>query len=464
MSVELWLLFLLINGIVLYNACLHDPRIGYDATHHLRYIEAFSKLRLVSFEESGEFFSPPLPYLLPALLIRFTGVDVFWAAKLGQGLNVLLSLGVTFLLLDLCRLIDPRPLVRFGALAILGLLPVYYRTFAFFRGEPYVLLFAMLMLHRALLMALRRRFTVADGVILGTAMGLCALSRQWGILLFPATYLFLARQWLRLPRWRREIVRVGILALVLAVLLSGWFYLSLKVRYGAFTAFNRWVAPRFSLRNQPPDFYFDLSLRQLFTHPIRPNFGNHLWPTLYSEVWGDYWCYLAVYGLDTRTGTYLNGYRLNEILRTGDRPPWLETNYEAMGAYLGRVNLVSLFPSLLMVAALGRAAVRLGRGTLTPVRREAYILLLLAIATTAAGYFWFLIMYPSYDKGDTIKATYILQLFPAVAVLTGEYLASLRDRFPRLSRLVWLGLALTFVHNLPATLTHFVTPHVSRLM
>src|SRR5215813_6401468 len=132
----LMLVFSVINGLVLINACLHDPRVGYDADMHLAYIQALSQLRLVVPGDSTEFFSPPLPYVLPALLMSLTGVKVFWAAKFAQFLNVCLSAGLTFYLIKTCRLITSRSSLAVGSLIFLGILPVYYKTFAFVRGEP----------------------------------------------------------------------------------------------------------------------------------------------------------------------------------------------------------------------------------------------------------------------------------------------------------------------------------------
>lgn len=68
-----WILLLIaINGIVLSNAVRHDPRVGYDAADHLKYIEVLSEYRLPTRSDTAEFFSPPLPYLLPAM-VRSTG-------------------------------------------------------------------------------------------------------------------------------------------------------------------------------------------------------------------------------------------------------------------------------------------------------------------------------------------------------------------------------------------------------
>ena len=81
--------------------------------------------------------------------------------------------------------------------------------------------------------------------------------------------------------------------------------------------------------------------------------------------------------------------------------------------------------------------------------------LLLTIITTMAGYFWFLIMYPNPGKGDTIKATYVLQIYPFIAILAGILLEYVKTRSQLFYRLGLCGLCLTFVHNFMAMLTHY---------
>ncbi|MEZ4642171.1 MAG: hypothetical protein R3E31_05415 [Chloroflexota bacterium] len=62
-----WLLaalFVLINGIVFYNALFHNPRTGYDADAHIMYMGT-SRGQLPNREQTYEYFSPPLPYVIP---------------------------------------------------------------------------------------------------------------------------------------------------------------------------------------------------------------------------------------------------------------------------------------------------------------------------------------------------------------------------------------------------------------
>ena len=307
-------------------------------------------------------------------------------------------------------------------------------------------------------MWVRKQFTAANSAILGTAMGLCALSRQWGIFLFPSVFLFFAFLWIRYPQWRNAIIITICICAALAVIISGWFYISLRSRYDTTIAFNRQSAGRFSLGNQPVEFYFGLSPGVLFSHPVRPNFPNQLIPVFYSELWGDYWCYFTIYARDIRTSEFVDGYTLNQIIQQGSIPDWLETNYATASSYLGRVNLISLYPSLMILASLASAARVLGRRSYVPWMahpRGICAFLLLAIITTMIGYFWFLIMYPSIGKGDTIKATYVLHIFPFIAILVGILLEHVKTRSPFFYRLLLCGLCLTFVHNFFAMMTHY---------
>jgi hypothetical protein len=458
----LLLTFLALNGLVLVNACLHDPRIGYDAHEHLRYLQTLSELRLVAPQDSQEFFSPPLPYSIPGLLMFLTGAERFVAARVAQFINVAVSVGVTWYLLRTCQLISPRSSLKLGALLFLAILPVYYKTFAFMRGEPFVVLFSIVAVYYVLLILKERRFALGETAKLGLALGLCALSRQWGVLLFPAIYAFLAIEWLRFPELRIGLARVFIISSILALAICGWFYASLYFKYGSIMAFNRNPALRFSLGNQPPEFYYRLSAEQLFSKPVRPAFPNQFLPIFYSEVWGDYWGYFVVYGKDTRKPKFLTGFSLNEILSKGARPAWLETNYETMSAYLGRVNLVSLFPSTLALASFVTAIWRVARARdESGARWREDALLLLVIAATMAGYLWFLIKYPNPGNGNTIKATYVLHVLPFVAILVGELLDRIQVRSDVCFRLMAGALLACWVHNFLAMVTNYQLQRVS---
>ena len=126
---------------------------------------------------------------------------------------------------------------------------------------------------------------------------------------------------------------------------------------------------------------------------------------------------------------------------------------------MGRANLVGLFPTLLALVAylLGVAElVRFLRQSDPAVPTVATSLLVLVVAASFAGYLWFLIMYPNRQKGDTIKSTYLLHVFPMVALLVGVLLQHIRQRSRPLYLGIITGLALVYLHNLPLIITHFV--------
>lgn len=454
--------FVVVNGIVLANACLHHPGVGYDAGDHLAYISTLAQGRLPGPNDSNEFFSPPLPYVVPALFGGLTGAHVAVAGKIGQLMNVVLSVGLTFLLLRTCHLFSRNDAVKLGALVFLGILPVYYKTFAFVRGEPYVAFFAVLVLYLVTATLVKSRFGVGAGVGLGLAMGACVLSRQWGVALCAAVVLFAGYQFIRCPSLRRPIARCMTICLPLSALVGGWFYVSLKARHGKFTAFNRQPIPVSSFPDRAAEFRIRLSPGLLFSNPIRPAFRLQLLPILYSETWGDYHCYFVVYGVDKRQprfSQYVSGKHLADAVNKEGRPDWLDTNYDRVGGYLGRVNLVSLFPSFLALASVGFAVRDLfpkARASLTDDRRshkaadDMLLFALMAVVFSFCIYGWFLIMY-----GPYVKATYVLHVFPFVALLVGHLLVVIAAKSHLAAGLILAFLVLVFVHNLPAVVTHY---------
>jgi hypothetical protein len=134
-----------------------------------------------------------------------------------------------------------------------------------------------------------------------------------------------------------------------------------------------------------------------------------------------------------------------------------------MAPYLGRVNLVSLIPTtfLLLAFSLGiPALVRALRGrTISPVQATT-LLAFLIVAVSAVGYLWFLISYPELAKGDTIKASYMLHVYPCLALLGGLLLERVRMQRQKYYILTVVLLAAVWVHNLPACITRFTLPGV----
>ena len=99
-------------------------------------------------------------------------------------------------------------------------------------------------------------------------------------------------------------------------------------------------------------------------------------------MWGDYWGYF------TFTSNYLDQGR----------------NQALIGDYLARVNIVSILPTFLLIAGLIKSM----KNTKNKVFSKW---LNYSILFSFLGYMWFLVSYPEIPSGDTIKSSYIIQMF-----------------------------------------------------
>ena len=97
------LILVVMFGLCLVNAVLHNPYVGYDVDDHIAYLETLAQARLPWVEDSDEFFSPPLPYVLPAIFIGLLNLSTFLTLKLAQIINAFLALGSAFII---TRMVD----------------------------------------------------------------------------------------------------------------------------------------------------------------------------------------------------------------------------------------------------------------------------------------------------------------------------------------------------------------------
>ncbi len=448
-----------VHLVMAYNAVYHHPFIGYDAGGHLENLEVYSQLRLPGPADSCEFFSPPLPYLPPALDKHIGLVGTRGMRKLAQLLNLLYSVLTFILLARICQRRWPGdPVTMAWAFAFLGFLPVWVKSVAFIRGEPLLALVTVAAADQTLLLVQGRGSPLRRGLLLGLCFAAMALSRQWGLFAVAAVAGAMTLDAARRRPARARLTAAAVLSLVLLVAGSGWFYLHLRRAEGAVTAFNRAPAPSFSLANQPRSFYLGLGLPQLFTEPLRTSFTNQLLPAFYSELWGDYECYFLVYGKERDTGRYVAGHALERALSDPSYRARLETNRYTLNRYLGCAQLLALLPTGVLLCGLGLGVRRSWswlRARWDPSALPLEALAVAIVVASFAGYFWFLVMYPKPDKGDTIKATYMLQTMPFLALLAARWMRWLRRRWRRAAVWLSLSLVLVYLHNLGLLFTRY---------
>ncbi len=456
----LLVLFCVILLLLLLNAFLHDPTTGYDAHDHLNYVQSLaSHWRLPTKAETGQYYSPPLPYVLPALLTALHA-GLWKALKFAQFFNALLAAALLYYLLKVCELLSPQNMrLKLLALGMLGLLPVFYRSFALIRGEPYLAFLAIFIIYESLVVFLKRQYSAKHILSLGVALGLAILARQWGFFLFPPVLVFAAWIGFSQKQQRRRPVGIALSTVLIALLVGGWFYVLILKQYGTLTAFDR-VPQKVSVANLSALAGTDASASKLISDPIRPSLSGRLFPVLYADTWGDYWGYFLVYARNTSTGDFEDGIAFQKLTTPAQIPPNFSTDRFTINRYLGVLNLLDLLPSALLLAAWIYGCIVLLRflsGRARDDTDRALALLAMVSGMTLLGYAWFLLRYQSAAQGgDLIKATYLLQVFPPLALLAGSFIDRLWDRRPMVWTAASIVLCCIFAVEVPAFVTHYV--------
>ncbi len=427
--------------VLIYNVLYYDPIEGYDAEAHYNYLYYMSmflpyEIAIPTSEFSREFFNPPIPYLFPAFIqvicrniivsdnyindcqqILGTSTQIFQ--------SILYLLTIFFYLLSFKILKRKKYLLNINVILIISLFAVNYRTISMIRGEIYILFFNSILMYKLLKISHNKfEFKLIDILTAGSLIGCMALSRQWAFLLI-LSYIFII--FFLENNFKIRYLKYISLSIFVGFLISSWFYFSLFFQYGSFTSFNKSPLP-FNFNNQNLDFYIPISREffMIFQKPIRPYFSNQFIPILYSDLWGDYWGHFVFTSRSLLSGR----------------------NQMIIGSYLARVNLVSLIPTALMLYSLLKLKGLKGSKFFHKYLRYG-------ILFSFFGYLWFLIKYPELPTGDTIKATYMIQMFHLIGLVLASYLEDLKSRDYKSYFSLVLVLIFIYIHNFSSYLSHF---------
>ncbi len=424
--------------ILIYNIFYFNPILGYDAESHYDYINHLSRylprdLNLPTHNETREFFNPPIGYIVPSIAQVFCRNLIQssnflrdcqpYFGNVTQIFQSIMYIATIIINLNTLKLFNnSKNIVNVSYLILVSLLAVNYRTISMVRGEPYILFFLSLFLfiinkHEEEKFEFNYKSIFVTGLIIGGI----ALSRQWGFLLFlPLIILFFSKQ------LNIKYFKLWSFSALIGAALSSWFYINLFIKYGTFTPFNM-KSPGFSFSNQRLSFYFPNyeQLTYLFYKPIRPHLDNQFFSILYSDLWGDYWGYF------TFTSRFLDEGR-NQLI---------------IGDYFARVNIISIITTLIIIVFC----------YLTYKNYKSRFLIQyinLAIISSLLGYFIFAISYPDWS-GDSIKATYIIQMFHLAVFLSSIYFHKLEKINKKIYNGILSILVLIYIHNFQTYLSHF---------
>jgi hypothetical protein len=387
--------------------------VGYDFQQHYDY--AFDLVysgHIPSSSNGGEYYTPPLFYAAFGAVMRF-----FWhfgasrPDKVARALNVPMLVGTAVLVLMLARMLWPeRKRLHLSALGFFVFLPVTMKTASMFHPEIMSLFLSTAAVTLAAHMLVRDDFRRRTAIGLGLALGAAQLVRAFTLWTFGTVLVVLLVAALMREAHRRRILAATAIAVATTTLVAGPWYVRQAILYSnpVFAQPTRQVP---LWRRRPLAFYTALGLPLSLTDPIRPNFTNDALPTVYAEVWGDYF------------GSWIWG-------APGPPPPNVKRQ-------LSNQALIGLLPTLLAIGGvLGLLGSSLRRTMLR--RRPARLLIALLPLAGITGFLYFTVSYPTPD-GDVLKASYMLTTAPAWALGFGwAFNALTRDR------LILAGLSLFF--------------------
>ncbi len=432
-------LFVALHLVLLNNALFHHPMATYDSKPHREVAHLWSRLDVPTREATRGIHYAPLGYA-PTSVLLLLGTPEREAMKVTQLVNVVYSMVLVCFLLRLARLVSPSDLLlRRLLLAVLVCFPVYYKSFAMARPEPMLAMWCVLATYYA-----TRIFCLGEReyglfTLFGLFTSAMLLTRQWGGFLLPAFGVaFLLSCWWY-PDRVAKLARGLTLSVGLCLLVAGWYYAIMTQVHGTPMAFDSVLRP-FSFANWEPAFFWDFFPPGLFTAPVKALLDNRFFALLHAETWGDYW---GMWLFDCIPGQLMpEGY----LDTAAPMLPLLRVSVPvALGGTL--LLVVGVLGSLAtIVFAFSRSSTAANRATTLPP---------LLVLFTAGFYFVFVVCY---TNTASIRATYILQIFPFAAFCLGFFLWRLSQHSKiafQLTTLIWFIIGLVQV---PTFVTRIAEP------
>jgi len=265
---------------------------------------------------------------------------------------------------------------------------------AMFHPEMLSLFCSMVGLHYAVKMIVHRAFTFRLAAAAGVGLGAAQLVRTNTLWIFGAVVTTLLVLALRDRASWRPVVKAAALVTAVTFVVSGPWYLRQTIEFSSPVPLQRQPPATPLWDRRPASFYIGTGLPEVMTNPVRPNFVNESVPTVYSDLWGDYFGYFA--------------WTTNE----GTAAPAPETS--AVRRQLVLQQLVGLLPSILSVLGIGLLIYQVTRRRALAAHPERLLVVLVAVLGLL-GFLYFSVKYPSGD-GDVLKAAYLLTTAPAWAI------------------------------------------------
>jgi hypothetical protein len=401
-----------IVGILLavgwWNASTLSPDLGYDAAQHQEYAHLLveeGQIPEANVETRALYDNPPGFYAIAGAAGKIGGDGAILY------LNVVFVAGAALLVLALARELWPgRALLQLGTVAFVAGLPLVAKSAAMYHPAALAFLVASAGIYLAGRMLARRDYRLRLAIPLGVLLlaGIAVQSSSaWVYVAVLAAFGAALAVGEASPAGPRNAI-LAVLA-VTAVVAMPWVVRQAANDAPVLPNLPPLTAPWDS---RPASFFIDLGLPDSATRPYRGAFANLMIPTVYSDLWGD----------------YFGNFAWNSSVEpqpTG-----------GLAAELTAQNWFGFLPTAFAVsglAALGAFAARL-TGNTPP------LVLLVGLAFLALAGFMYYAGNAITPDGDTIKAIFVLTATPAWAAGFGFALDQLARGRARVPILLALGL------------------------
>ena len=131
------------------------------------------------------------------------------------------------------------------------------------------------------------------------------------------------------------------------------------------------------------------------------------------------------------------------------------SNTDTFVSYLGRVNLVSVPTTFLLLGAALISLVDIFRLSRSAGLEQEYLLFMcLVVVAMLSGFSWFIYSYVMAST-KVLKTAYVLQGLVVLTVPAAELLEMIRNKRQVVYVVIILILAAAFIHNIPAMITRY---------
>ncbi len=284
---------LLWTALFLNNHRSLDPVAGFDARHHLAYVEyILDHGALPSADQGWQTYQPPLYYLLASGLLKLVGATT-------QDASGVLALRLLGLLCGVCNLFLVAACLRrlfpqnerrqvLGTL-LAAFLPCQLYLYQFPTNEMLLVTLASTTLLAALWLLDQDDPPLSRYLLLGACVGLALLAKVSALLLALALLATLAVHAATRPRplLPRSLAKLGT-AVLAALLICGWYYLRLWANFGSPLASN-WDNTLGMDWWQDPGYHTWHDYARFGRALVAPMFAGFagLADGLYSTLWGE---------------------------------------------------------------------------------------------------------------------------------------------------------------------------------